>query len=277
VQYRFCGEFYQTQATNKMFPIRQAAVAGRFYPADPATLRNAVESHLVPSEKTAALGCVVPHAGYIYSGHVAGAVFSRLQLPPTIILLCPNHTGRGTPLAINSEGAWETPLGQVTIDGALAESLKISFPLLAEDTEAHRTEHSAEVELPFLQVLRPDMKIVPIAIGTNQLEILLALGNALAVANTLIIASSDMNHYESDAITRIKDHAAIDKILALDPEGLYEVVRQEKITMCGVAPTVVMLTAAKKAKTAELVKYATSGDISQDRNTVVGYAGVLVK
>jgi hypothetical protein len=213
----------------------------------------------------------------MYSGHVAGAVFSRLEIPQTIILLCPNHTGRGAPLAINSQGAWQTPLGPVSIDQSLAERLKTQFPLLTEDTEAHRSEHSAEVELPFLQVLRPDVKIVPIAIGTKQLEILQALGNAIAESDTLIIASSDMNHYENDAITRIKDHKAIEKILGLDSNGLYEVVRKEKITMCGIGPTVVMLTAAKKAESAELVKYATSGDISQDRNMVVGYAGIVVK
>ena len=265
-----------------MPPTRHPAVAGRFYPADPTKLRAEVESYLSPGEKTPAFGCVVPHAGYLYSGHVAGAVFSRLEISESVILMCPNHTGRGHPLAINSAGTWETPLGEVAIDCALAESLKQRFPLLVEDAEAHRSEHAAEVELPFLQVLRPDVKIVPIAIGTSQLEVLQALGAALAEAITgdlLIIASSDMNHYENDAITRIKDQKAIEKILELDEQGLHAAVLREKITMCGFGPTVAMLTAAKQrgAKSAELVKYATSGDISQDREMVVGYAGILVK
>jgi AmmeMemoRadiSam system protein B len=262
-----------------MSPTRYPAVAGRFYPADPDKLRKDVESYLVPVKNTQALSCVVPHAGYMYSGHVAGAVFSHLHIPATVILLCPNHTGRGEALAINSEGGWQTPLGRVPIDEVLAESLKREFPQLTEDTEAHRSEHSAEVELPFLQVIRPDVEIVPIAIGTHQLEVLLALGSVLAKANTLIIASSDMNHYENDAITRIKDHKAIERILALDPVGLHDVVLKEKITMCGIAPALVMLTATKGrgAKSVELIRYATSGDISQDRQMVVGYAGIIVQ
>lgn len=258
---------------------RQPAVAGRFYAADPAQLRKDIESYLVDGKKTSALGCVVPHAGYMYSGHVAGAVFSRLEIPKTVIILCPNHTGRGAPLAINSQGTWETPLGPALLDTAVAEKLKDRLPLLSEDTEAHRSEHSAEVQLPFLQILRPDVKIVPIAIGTNQPEILQTLATVIADTGTFVIASSDMNHYESDAITRIKDHKAIEKILALDPEGLRDVVLKEKITMCGIGPTLVMLSAVRNrgATSAELVKYATSGDISQDRQMVVGYAGMIVK
>jgi AmmeMemoRadiSam system protein B len=155
--------------------------------------------------------------------------------------------------------------------------------LLYEDTEAHRTEHAAEVELPFLQVLHPNVKFVPIAIGTSDFAVLEGLGHAIANAitdagNVLIIASSDMNHYESDAVTRIKDHKAIEKILALDTRGLHNVVQQDNITMCGYGPTVAMLTAARQlgARSAELVKYATSGDISGDRDMVVGYAGIRV-
>jgi MEMO1 family protein len=267
-----------------MPPTRHPAVAGRFYPADPQKLRAEVESYLFPTEKPPSLGCVAPHAGYIYSGHVAGAVFSTMQIPSTVLLLCPNHTGKGHPLSINSRGAWETPLGDVAIDSDLAADLQRRFPLLADETEAHRSEHAAEVELPFLQVLWPDVRFVPIAIATGQFEVLEALGSAIAEAiaaandKVLILASSDLNHYEDDAITRIKDHKAIAKIIALDPRGLYEVVEREKITMCGVGPAVAMLIAAKQlgATSSELVKYATSGDISGDRNMVVGYAGIRV-
>ena len=265
--------------------VRHPAVAGRFYPRDPDDLRADVQSYLSPAQETvSALGCVVPHAGYIYSGHVAGAVYARLDLPRRCILMCPNHTGMGHPLAIMSAGAWETPLGQVPIDSALAATLKQSFPLLGEDAEAHRAEHGAEVHLPFLQTRRPDCTFVPIALGTSRCEVLLALGEAIAdVVRTLdepvlLIASSDMNHYENDTITRVKDQKAMERILVMDARGLFDVVRNEDISMCGFGPTVAMLTAARRlgAARAELVRYATSGDVSGDRQRVLGYAGIMV-
>jgi MEMO1 family protein len=266
--------------------IRYPAVAGRFYPRDPDDLRADVESFLSPQKKTiAALGCIVPHAGYMYSGLVAGAVYAGLDLPRRCILMCPNHTGVGQPLAILSQGVWETPLGQVAIDSQLADALKQRFALLTEDAVAHRAEHAAEVQLPFLQVRRPDCTFVPIALGTSRYEILEALGHAIADTlqalgePVLIIASSDMNHYENDAVTRQKDHKAIERILVMDARGLFDVVMNENISMCGFGPTVAMLTAARQmgAAVAELVKYATSGDISGDRERVVGYAGVIVR
>jgi MEMO1 family protein len=266
--------------------IRHPAVAGRFYPRDPDDLRADVESFLSSPKKTvAALGCVVPHAGYMYSGHVAGAVYSQLDLPRRCILMCPNHTGVGQPLAIMSQGAWETPLGCVAIDSQLAEALKQRFPLLAEDAEAHRAEHAAEVQLPFLQSRKPDCTFVPIALGTRRYEILEALGDAIVDTlqalgeRVLLIASSDMNHYENDAVTRQKDYKAIERILVMDARGLYDVVLNEDISMCGFGPTVAMLAAARRlgATVTELVKYATSGDVSGDRERVVGYAGVIVR
>jgi MEMO1 family protein len=266
--------------------VRHPAVAGRFYSRDPNTLMADVQSFISPLKETVpAFGCVVPHAGYIYSGHVAGAVYARLQVPQRCILMCPNHTGLGRPLSIVSEGAWETPLGAVPIDSALAGALKQRFSLLSEDTAAHRTEHAAEVQLPFLQARRPDLVFVPIALGTGQFEILEALGEMLADVvealdeRVLLIASSDMNHYENDRVTRIKDHKAIEQILALDPRGLFDAVMNEDISMCGFGPTVAMLTATRRlgATSAQLIKYATSGDISGDREMVVGYAGVLVR
>ncbi|HTE87577.1 MAG TPA: AmmeMemoRadiSam system protein B [Terriglobales bacterium] len=266
--------------------VRRPAVAGRFYPGDPSVLLADVRSYLSPTEKTiSAIGCVVPHAGYIYSGHVAGAVFARLNIPQRCIVLCPNHTGMGQPLAIMSAGAWETPLGKVAIDSSLADALKQRFPQLTEDADAHRAEHAAEVELPFLQAECPNVTFVPIALGTAKFDVLENLGQAIAdvvkaeAEPVLIVASSDMNHYESDKITRVKDRKAIERILALDARGLFDVVMNEDISMCGFGPTVTMLTAAKRlgGTTAELIKYATSGDISGDREMVVGYAGVVVR
>jgi AmmeMemoRadiSam system protein B len=270
--------------------IRQPAVAGRFYPANPQRLRAEVASYTTapadaPVEaKIRALGCVVPHAGYMYSGHVAGAVYRRLELPQRMVILCPNHTGMGEPLAIMSEGAWHTPLGDVPIDAELAVELKRQMPLLSEDEAAHRVEHALEVQLPFLQVLAPGFQFVPIAVGTGNFDVLSSLG--VVIGNTmakqgrrfLVIASSDMNHYESDSVTRVKDRRAIDQMLALDARGLYDVVREGNISMCGYGPAVVMLTAARKlgATKAELVRYATSGDVSGERDMVVGYAGIAV-
>lgn len=266
--------------------IRTPAVAGRFYPGDPEELRALAQAYLDQTQQTPvrAIGCIAPHAGYMYSGHVAGAVFSTIQIPELCIVICPNHTGMGVPLAVMSEGAWRTPLGEVPLDEALATALKGRLPALQEDSAAHRAEHAAEVELPFLQILQLALRIVPIAVGTGQFAALEQLGKALAdvIAGqndpVLIIASSDMNHYESDAITRVKDHRAIERILTLDPRGLYDVVTQQDISMCGFGPAVAMLTAARQlgAKSAELVKYATSGDVSGDRNMVVGYAGIVV-
>jgi len=270
--------------------VRHPAVAGRFYPGDPESLRQEASSYLSQSSFTKeapvrAVGCIAPHAGYMYSGHVAGAVFSSVEIPRTCIVMCPNHTGMGHALSIMGEGKWQTPLGSVPIDGDLAADLKQRLPALQEDSAAHRAEHAAEVELPFLQLRQPELRFVPIALGTGQFAVLERLGNAIADAITarsepvLIVASSDMNHYESDTVTRVKDQRALERILTLDARGLYEVVRQQNISMCGFGPAVAMLTAARKlgAKSAQLIKYATSGDVSGDRDMVVGYAGVVVR
>lgn len=267
-------------------PVRQPAVAGRFYPRDAEELRAEASGYLsaAGTAPVRAVGCIAPHAGYMYSGHVAGAVFARVEIPRRCIVLCPNHTGMGRALAIMSEGAWDTPLGEVPIDSELAALLKQRFPALEEDAAAHRAEHAAEVELPFLLIRQPELRFVPIALGTRQFEPLDQLGHALADViaaqkdSILIVASSDMNHYESDVVTRVKDHRAIERILTLDPRGLYDVVTEQKISMCGLGPAVAMLIAARAlgATSAELVRYATSGDVSGDREMVVGYAGVVV-
>jgi AmmeMemoRadiSam system protein B len=266
--------------------VRAPAVAGRFYPDNPDSLLADVNSYLSPLEKPiAALGCIVPHAGYMYSGHVAGAVYGQLDIPQRCIVMCPNHTGRGEPLSIMTHGAWATPLGEIPIDEELAIALRQTFSELEEDDEAHRSEHAAEVQLPFLRARQPCLRFVPIALGTSRYESLAGLGEAIGRVLSahkepiLVIASSDMNHYESDKVTRIKDYKAIERIIALDPRGLYDTVMNEHISMCGFGPAVAMLNAANKlgATSAQLVKYATSGDISGDRDMVVGYAGLVVR
>jgi MEMO1 family protein len=274
--------------------VRTPAAAGRFYPARADELRRDIQNYTAPPENPAesglirAIGCVAPHAGYIYSGSVAGAVYSRLEIPAHCVVLCPNHTGKGRPLAVMTSTAWQTPLGDVPADAEVGGRLLRRFPALEEDSAAHRGEHAIEVQLPFLQAQQPEMRIVPITVGTSNFDVLRGLGEALAdvigeveedrEGKVLIVASSDMNHYESDAVTRIKDHKAIERVLAMDARGLWEVVLNEDISMCGFGPTVVMLTAAKLlgATSATLVKYATSGEVSGDYASVVGYAGIIV-
>ena len=266
--------------------IRPPAVAGRFYPDDPGRLRSAVDSFLAGGEgrKLRARSCLVPHAGYQYSGGVAGEVYKRIEIPPRVILIGPRHFPRGAPLAILSDGAWETPLGSASIDQRLAEKIVRAFPLLREDEVAHSSEHSLEVQLPFLQRLASSFAFVPIVIGPAHWELLEGLGHAVAGViaaerdPVLLIASSDMNHYESDAVTRVKDRKAIDRILALEPHKLFDTVRDEKISMCGYAAAVAVLIAALdlRATEAELVRYATSGEVNGDMEEVVGYAGIVI-
>jgi AmmeMemoRadiSam system protein B len=266
--------------------IRRPAVAGRFYPAKPAELIADLERFVTPLENpVSATGIIVPHAGYMYSGHVAGAVYSRLKLPSRNIVLCPNHTGRGVPLSIMKSGAWETPLGNMEIDEELCEALMAADPDLENDTAAHQFEHSLEVQLPFMRHIGgSEVKFVPITIGTGSWSRMAELGHAIAEVvkridpSVLIIASSDMNHYEPDTITRVKDRKAIDKVLTMDAQGLYDVVEREGISMCGYGPATSMLVASRilGASRAELVKYATSGDVSGDFDHVVGYAGMML-
>ncbi|MBI3667300.1 MAG: AmmeMemoRadiSam system protein B [Acidobacteria bacterium] len=267
--------------------VRRAAWADQFYPSRPVLLRHELEKLLKadsPEKITQPIGCVSPHAAYMYSGMIAGAVYARIEIPRKCIVLCPNHTGRGSPLAIMSEGEWQMPLGNVPIDSILARELQKKCHLLFEDARAHEDEHSLEVQLPFLQKLQPKLEFVPIAVGTEAYDALELLGQAMADViqaqreRVLIVASSDMNHFESDERTRLKDRRAIDQVLALDPRSLYDTVRHEHITMCGYCPTVAMLHAARRlgATQAELVRYGTSADVSGDSSRVVGYAGIVV-
>ena len=225
----------------------------------------------------------MPHAGYVYSGQVTGAVLARISIPGKILILGVRHYPRGEPAAILSSGAWRTPLGDAPIDASLAEALLKACPLLIEDRVAHSAEHSLEVQLPFLQVLAPGFTFVPVALGTVHFENLVSVGEAIGRVlesfdeEVLLLTTSDLNHYENDATTRIKDHKAIDRLLALDARGLYDTCRSEKISMCGLGPAIAMLTAlnALGVKKSDLVKYATSADVSGDRDAVVGYAGMI--
>jgi len=271
--------------------IRPPAVAGTFYPTDPRELARQIDaftneaaSGSLPAPKIAARGCLVPHAGYMYSGHVAGAVFASIEIPARCILLGPRHYPRGEAMAILTEGSFATPFGDARIDSELAHALAYECPRLREDAVAHEREHSLEVEIPFLQRLVADFRFVPVALATDRYPAIEELGRAIArvVAarkeRVLVIASSDMNHYESDAITRAKDERAIARILALDAQGLYDTVRREQISMCGYAATAAMLVATRElgATEARLVRYANSGDINGDREHVVGYAGAVI-
>lgn len=266
--------------------IRKPAVAGQFYEASPSRLNSQVNEFLeADTRKESAIGIVSPHAGLMYSGSVAGAVYSRITIPGTFVLIGPNHTGLGQPVSMMSSGVWNMPTGELKTDDELAGKLKKGSDMISEDGLAHRMEHSLEVQLPFILRYSSDVRIVPLTMMPVPLEMCRAVGEALADAvqdsdyPVTIIASSDMSHYVSDSSARKKDRNAIDMILALDPAGLYKTVMDEDISMCGVLPVTTMLFAAKKlgASEAVLVKYMTSGEVSGDYDYVVGYAGIIVR
>jgi hypothetical protein len=259
------------------------AVAGRFYPGSRGALLADLDRYTaVAPEGLAARGVVAPHAGYMYSGAVAGAVYGAVELPGRLVILCPNHTGVGGALAMMGSGAWRTPLGDAPVDAELAAALARHLPDISDDESAHRFEHSLEVQLPFVQFRRPEVRFVPVCVGPVNLGLLLRLGDALAAVAAeagepvLLVASSDMTHYESARDARRKDTLAVERMEALDPEGLAAVVRRESISMCGWAPAVAVMQACRKlgATRGQLVRYATSGDVTGDQSSVVGYAGV---
>jgi len=264
---------------------REPAVAHKFYPGNPATLKQALDG-LIPAaaDKQKALAVISPHAGYIYSGAVAGETFAAVEIPQNIVVLGPNHHGYGAPVAMMEKGAWAMPLGEVPINTALARLLLAQTELIEADTLAHRFEHSLEVQVPFLQYFRPDMTLTPIVISHLPFQSCRIVGEALAAAikqygkPVLIVASSDMTHYESREAATAKDSLAMQQIKALDPEGLYNTVLNNKITMCGIMPTTIALIAALRlgATQARLIRYTDSGEASGDTNQVVGYAGFVI-
>jgi len=266
--------------------LRQPAVAGQFYPANPQELHNLVRQLVQQNpqkKKERVKACLVPHAGYVYSGGVAGAVFARIEIPQKVIVLGVRHFPRGANAAILSDGSFRTPLGDALIDTHLAEKCKEECPLLKEDEVAHSQEHSLEVQLPFLQVLAPEFQFVPIALGTIRFEELQKVGETIARAvvsspeEVFLLATSDLNHYEDDITTHKKDQKAISQLEAMSPQGLYESCRRESISMCGLGPAVAMLFALRTlgATRAETVEHATSARVSGDYRRVVGYVGMI--
>jgi len=263
---------------------REAAFAGQFYPASMKSLEEQIKAFTdkeVAREEVA--GAVVPHAGYIYSGKVAAAVYARIALPRLFVIIGPNHTGKGYPFSLMSEGIWKIPSGEVAIDARLAEKILTNSKNLKADDKAHMYEHSIEVQLPFLQYYTKKFCFVPIILAHGDFATYYEIGCAIASAvkreKVLIIASSDLSHYEPLEVARRKDKKAIDAILSLDGERLLKTVKDLEVSMCGYGPVVTMLSAARAlgATEAELIQYATSDETSGDSSAVVGYAGIIVK
>lgn len=266
--------------------IRQPVVSNRFYPGDPAELRQTLNQSIpeVPfSEKKPALAVVSPHAGYVYSGGVAGETFARVEIPETVIILGPNHHGVGQPLALGTSD-WAMPFGRVPIHRDLAALITRHSQVIVEDDSAHRQEHSLEVQVPFLQYFQRELKIVPIVVSHVSFATCRQAAQDLAVAireftgPVLMVASTDMTHYESRQSADVKDHLALDRIQAMDPQGLYDTVVGNRISMCGIMPTTIILQAAIAlgATRADLIRYTDSGEASGDIDQVVGYAGLVI-
>jgi len=266
--------------------LRLPVVAGSFYPSNPAELSSLI-LQFTKRDNPAALrakvqACLVPHAGYIYSGHVTGNVLADIHIPKKIIILGVRHRPPGAQVAIISSGAWRTPLGDAAIDEDLSSRLLSACPVMREDSVAHSNEHSLEVQVPFLQIIEPKFRFAPIALGTAHFETLLRVGEAIGKVlaaekeNVLLLTTSDLNHYEDDATTRVKDHKAIEQLLQMDAAALFDVCRKEDISMCGLGPAVAMLRALKTVGVtrSQLIRYATSSEISGDPQTAVGYAGM---
>ncbi|MFH1914274.1 MAG: AmmeMemoRadiSam system protein B [Pseudomonadota bacterium] len=266
---------------------RQPVVAGRFYDADPVRLARDVDGYLATEAPGAGhtLLAMVPHAGYVYSGSVCGQTLASAALAPTILLLGPNHTGLGRPFALWPDGAWHVPGASLPVDAALASALLAADPRIEPDTAAHLREHSIEVILPFLHRLDPSVSMVPLAIASRVFEEVEGVGRAIGKAikafgrPVSIVVSSDMSHYISHDQAKRLDALALKAAVALDPRGLFDTVRAQSISMCGVLPMTVGLYAALEmgATRGQLVAYATSGEVSGDFEQVVGYAGVLVE
>ncbi len=265
--------------------IRRPAVAGTFYPGSRRELESMLKEFIdLEIPKSKAIAIISPHAGYIYSGRVAGKIFSSVALPKDFIILSPNHTGLGARVALMDSGHWETPMGAAAINSELAQLLKNHCSLIEVDSLAHQREHSLEVQLPFLQYLLTDFSFVPICISTQSYNELCKIGEGIAATvkeheePILILVSSDMTHYENAESAKEKDMKAIKMVERINPQGLNDIVRKEGITMCGYAPAVSALEACRilGAKKGNLIAYATSGDETGDYSSVVAYAGLLI-
>ncbi len=265
--------------------VRRPAVAGLFYP-DSADRVEAELARLIKdvAPKTSARAVVVPHAGWRYSGRVAGEVYGRVRLPRVAVILGPNHTGLGPRGSLMTRGRWAVPGGEVAVHEELARAILGGSRVLTEDELAHAREHAIEVQLPFLRRLQPEIAFVPITLMASDLGFCLEVGHAVAAGlasfgePALLVCSTDLNHYEPQAMSNRKDRLAVAAMLTLEPERLHSVVREHRISMCGVAPAVAVLAALSELGPvgAELVRYETSGDVSGDYDRVVGYAGVII-
>lgn len=276
--------------------IRDPAVAGTFYPARPAEVERALTTLFAGTTVAAprrVVGVVCPHAGWIYSGGLAARTLAAVQVPPRVIVLCPNHTGRGPAIAVSRAAAWRTPTGDVPIDqpmaaAILAELAAAGVSDAAGDERAHAREHAIEVQVPLLRARQPALQLTAIVVAHLDAESCVALGEAIARAaaalglawgdDVMIVASSDMNHFADEATTRRKDARALAALATGDPVTLLDVVDGHDISMCGARPAAALLAcaAAVGAPSPELVGYTTSGAVSGDLTRVVGYAGALV-
>ncbi len=263
---------------------RKPFVAGRFYPAQPLELKQALDSYLERDQPRSKVpGIIVPHAGYMYSGKVAGAVYSKVALPETIVIIGPNHSGLGAPVSVYPPGHWETPLGLVTVATELAQRVANISRYVSLDATAHMNEHSIEVQLPFIQLLRPNANILPIALGDYHIETLEdlmdTLDEATAGMDVLFIASSDFSHYEPEYTAKAHDKMAIEEIKKMDWRALHRVVTEKDITMCGLGPICVACELSKRrgAESGRLLAYSNSGVMSHDYSNVVTYAGIAFK
>lgn len=267
--------------------IRKPVVAGQFYPADPSVLKKLILSFdvkkTIKPQKT--IACILPHAGYIYSGKVAVSTLKAIEPADTYIILSPNHTGYGAGCSIVKHGGWSTPFEIVNIDTEVADQLLKHSKYLEEDEQAHAYEHSIEVELPLIQtILNPDFSFVPITLATGGDLVYKDIAASIAdcVKNNkkkiVIIASSDMTHYEPQKDAVKKDEEAIKAILELNEKLLLEKIERFGITMCGYIPAVITIMASKMlgARQAKLIEYQTSADTTGDFSSVVGYAGLVI-
>jgi AmmeMemoRadiSam system protein B len=268
--------------------LRKPAVAGQFYPSDPEAIKKLIASFGIKTteKKQSAIACILPHAGYVYSGKVAAEVLSKIEIAPTCIILGPNHTGYGVPASIMREGEWSTPFGNIAINTELADQLIKNSHYLEADQLAHAYEHSIEVELPLIQEIgKHPFDFVPIILASGDHLVYKDIAQSIATSvknysqKVMLIASSDMTHYEPQKNANQKDEEAIKAILKLDAEELQDKITTLDISMCGYMPAIVVILAAKMlgAKKAELIAYQTSGDVTGDYTSVVGYAGIVIR
>ncbi|MCL4343360.1 MAG: AmmeMemoRadiSam system protein B [Nitrososphaerota archaeon] len=272
---------------------RRAAVAGYFYPSNPDELKESIKSSflsrvgpgkLPPSEhKADALGYIVPHAGYEYSGPVAAHAYyeiSAINDNLTFIILGPNHYGIGSPIAVPQSDEWETPIGTVEVDEILKRDIIKESNIIDVDDSAHWREHSIEVQVPFLQYVMKEFKILPISMSYMEMgaavDVAETISRAIKGKKIMIIASSDMTHYESQSSVREKDNEAINAITSLDVSGLYRAISHSNITMCGYGPAAVLmhLSGLMGYSWVNLLKHSDSGEMTGDTASVVGYASI---